>query len=97
MQKTDFNADKTVNGVSCESVNLISNYTYVLCESVLQTICLVHACDTGSCHFKDIFANVKVEQEMKQVRKKVWKHNTSHKMYYLNKFCYRHEKEKYFV
>ena len=45
---------------------------------------------------KDGFVDVRVEQELKQVRKKVWAHSNQ-LIFYMNRFSFVHKKQKYFA
>lgn len=64
-------------------------------SDVLSILSLVHDCLSEGCRVKDGYLNVCVEQEMKEVRKKFWKHKRN-AVYLLNKFSFANARCKYF-
>ena len=83
-------------GVSVERVRLLTETTVVESPKILQAICLVHDCKSEGCRVKDGMVAVRVEQELKEVRKKSWKH-VCNSVYFLNKFSFANKKGKYYV
>lgn len=78
-----------------ERVVISEEFLLVPVSNLLSILSLVHDCLSEGCHVKDGFLNVCVEQEMKEVRKKFWKHKNN-AVYLLNKFSFANARCKYF-
>ncbi|XP_065930111.1 uncharacterized protein [Magallana gigas] len=95
IQKVKLQNSARIAESQLERVAISEEFLLVPVSDVLSILSLVHDCLSEGCRVKDGYLNVCVEQEMKEVRKKFWKHKRN-AVYLLNKFSFANARCKYF-
>lgn len=82
--------------MSFERVQLTDQKVLIQSSRIKSVICLVHDCLSEGCRMKEGEVSVRVEQEMREVKKKFWKHKNNC-VFFLNRLSFANKKDKYFV
>lgn len=86
VQVFDMCPTDTRMGFASQRILLSENFRFVKVQHFVKIVCLIHDCLSGGCRTKECLQTVRVEQEHREVKKKVWYHCPMNKYYYLNKF-----------